>query len=92
MENFFAEVPPITKLLLSHQLIGFAIQGGEYISRYDLYFNFEKIFHEGEVMYSINKADEFYIDLEINHVSLLLEAFKHVCPVLNRYFVSQYLV
>jgi hypothetical protein len=54
MENFLAEVPPITKLLMLHQLIGFAIQSGEYISRYDLYFNFEKIFHEGEVMYLIN--------------------------------------
>jgi hypothetical protein len=54
MENFLAEVPPITKLLMIHQLIGFAILSGDYISRYDLYFNFEKIFHEGEVMYIID--------------------------------------
>jgi len=57
MENFLADVPPITKLLMMHQLIGLAIQGGDIISRYDLYFNFEKIFHEGEVMYTMNKAD-----------------------------------
>jgi hypothetical protein len=36
---------------MTHQLIGLAIQSADYISRYDLYFNFEKIFHEGEVMY-----------------------------------------
>jgi hypothetical protein len=33
------------------QLIGLGIQEGEYLTRYDLYFNFEKIFYEGEVQY-----------------------------------------
>jgi hypothetical protein len=44
-----ADLPPVTKLLMIHQLLGLAIQYGDYFSRYDLYFNFEKIFYEGEV-------------------------------------------
>jgi hypothetical protein len=49
MENFIADLPPVTRLIMIHQLIGFGIEYGEYFSRYDLYFNFDKIFYEGQV-------------------------------------------
>lgn len=43
------ELPPVTRLMMIHQLIGLAMEYTGYFSRYDLYFNFDKIFYEGQV-------------------------------------------
>jgi hypothetical protein len=32
-----------------HQLVGLVVEQIGYFSRYDFYFNFDKIFYEGEV-------------------------------------------
>lgn len=46
-----ADFPPVTRILMSHQLVGLVIGSLDYFSRYDLYFNLEKIIYEGEVGY-----------------------------------------
>jgi hypothetical protein len=42
-------MPPVTRLLMLQQIIGLGIEYSGYFPRYDLYFNFDKIFYEGEV-------------------------------------------
>lgn len=44
-----ADIPPITRALMVHQVAGLVIESLGYFSRYDLYFNLEKIVSGGEV-------------------------------------------
>jgi len=41
------EIPPVTKIILLHQIIGLGVQQIDSLSRFEIYFNFEKIFLQG---------------------------------------------
>ena len=50
-DGLFQNIPPITKLIMGLQLLGLGLLSLEYLTRYDLYFNFNRIIYEGEVKY-----------------------------------------
>ena len=73
MADFLLDIPPVTKLLMLHQLVGLGIQYGDYFSRYDLYFDAGKIFAEGEVRYVWKNTDDHNVGVASVHFALLLQ-------------------
>lgn len=49
-DRFWHEIPPVTRLIMSLQIVGLALHSLGYADRYDFYFSLDKIFLEGQVL------------------------------------------
>lgn len=58
LERFWLEMPPVTRLIMLLQLVGLGLHSLGYADRYDLYFNFDKIVFEGQVLDSLSRCGD----------------------------------
>jgi hypothetical protein len=56
LDRFWHEIPPVTRLIMTMQLLGLAIHSLGYAERYDLYFNLDKIIWEGQVLTKLGRS------------------------------------